>query len=310
MQSNWFTPGKEEVEVEHAFLSVVILGEIWDSHAELEQLGDGTYGTVSMARSSGRLVAVKAFKKTYEPINFKGAAAEVVISYKASHRAIAKFEGAYLSPLDSSIYMSMEYMDAGCLRDLIFYQDLPPAAVARVVQEILLGLEYLHSNGVIHRDIKPENVLVNRAGAIKIADFGLATFYKGDCASDCCYIGTPYYMAPEYTFSTFGYGFGVDIWAVGIIAFEMLQGDVPYADQKVERATMLMFTQGRPKVPETLVFDRILDSLLDANPRTRASASSVLERKDFRNLVRACDSLAPFIEAGIKARITESQFAE
>lgn len=102
------------------------------------------------------------------PINLEGAAVEVFISYKASHHAIVKFEGVYKSPLDSSIRMTMEYMDAGCVRDLMRFRPLDMPRVASVIQDVLSGLEYLHSVGVVHRDIKPDNVMVNRAGAVKI----------------------------------------------------------------------------------------------------------------------------------------------
>lgn len=190
MSSKWINCDTERGDdvVQRNLLNVAIQKDIWESFEELEHLGDGyvflrlvlfrprtdllrhrrTYGTVSKARSGSRLVAVKLFKRTYEPYNLIGAATEVFVSHKASHPSIVKLAGVYLSPLDHSIRMSMEYMDAGCLRNLIDHARFDMGQVGYVLSRVLSGLKHLHDYGVIHRDIKPGNVLVNRAGGIKI----------------------------------------------------------------------------------------------------------------------------------------------
>ncbi|KAJ9100524.1 hypothetical protein QFC21_003567 [Naganishia friedmannii] len=247
MQSIWTVPGRDGVEVQNSFLNVTVLGEIWETHAELEHLGDGTYGTVKKAKLGSKLFAVKLFKRTDEHINLTGAGAEIALSHVMSHPAIVKFEGAYVSPVDHSIHMKLEYMDAGCLRDLLSFERPSLLQSARVIRDVLSGLDYLHWIGVVHRDIKPENVLVSRAGAIKI----------------------------EYGWPM-GYGAKVDIWAVGIMAFEMVTGDVPYADYTATQAMQAMCTQGRPQVDMSPLFSGILDRMLVANPVKRGTARSVL----------------------------------
>jgi protein kinase A len=91
---------------------------------------------------------------------------------------------------------------------------------------IILAIENLHSRNIIYRDLKPENLLLDRAGYLRIADFGFAKIVEDRTFTLC---GTPEYLAPEIVLSQ-GHGKAVDYWALGILAFEMLAGYPPFFD--------------------------------------------------------------------------------
>lgn len=90
---------------------------------------------------------------------------------------------------------------------------------------MLVGLEYLHLNNILHRDIKPENIVLQNNGYLRITDLGIARYRRKDNANDTS--GTPGYMAPEVMCRQ-NHGFGVDYYAVGVIAYECMMGRRPY----------------------------------------------------------------------------------
>lgn len=95
------------------------------------------------------------------------------------------------------------------------------------------GLAYLHSKNVIHRDIKPENLMIGLNGEIKIGDFGWSVYSPEERQSTLC--GTPSYISPEMILGK-PHGKAVDVWALGVLAYEMVTGDEPFAgaDQRSE----------------------------------------------------------------------------
>jgi predicted Ser/Thr protein kinase len=129
---------------------------------------------------------------------------------------------------DGIAYIAMEYVRGGSLRRLVGRLDL--AQVFAVLEGILAGLAHAESHGIAHRDLKPENVLVTRGGTVKIADFGIARAYNALTSSltaDSTAIGTPSYMAPEQA-QNGSLGPYTDIYAVGVMAYELLAGRPPF----------------------------------------------------------------------------------
>ena len=98
--------------------------------------------------------------------------------------------------------------------------------------QIVDGLSFIHSKGVVHRDIKLENILLDHHGNLKIADFGVSKLVSPEVMYDAC--GTPAYIAPEMLTGRGYKGVTVDIWSAGIVLYTMLFGNVPFKGQSIE----------------------------------------------------------------------------
>ena len=128
----------------------------------------------------------------------------------------------------------MEYCEEKELFDYIVNcKRLDEIEACKLFQEIIDGVEYLHSQCIVHRDLKPENLLLDYRKSIKISDFGLSTSYKkGSLLSTPC--GTPSYAPPEMLKGNNYQGLLSDIWSCGIILYAMLCGYLPFAESKEE----------------------------------------------------------------------------
>lgn len=148
-----------------------------------------------------------------------------------------------------SIWMAMEYMDAGPLTDLIAgdeqtetlrFGPLPEPIIAHVLREVGKAVAWLHSSHRIHRDIKSDNILLSSKGDVKLADFGhCAQLEEISSWSRNSVVGTPYWMAPEVA-KGMSYGTRVDIWSLGIVAFELAEGFPPYLKHPPLRVSFIL----------------------------------------------------------------------
>ncbi len=155
----------------------------------------------------------------------------------------------------SDEYLVMEYIQGKNLREVLEEhpgQALPVSEALRIVRQICDALSYCHEHGVFHRDIKPENILVQDDGVIKIIDFGVALLegarrvtWRGLTGT----VGTPDYMSPEQLKGERGLA-GSDIYAVGVILYEMLCGRTPFDGENVFAVMNQHITQDPPSILE------------------------------------------------------------
>jgi len=128
-------------------------------------------------------------------------------------------------------YLIMELVDGVNLRQTMEAGGLEPQEALAMVPHICEALQYAHDQGVVHRDIKPENILVDRKGSIKIADFGLAKLVGGETGRRLTQtrqiMGTPHYMAPEQIENPGRVDHRADIFALGVVFYELLTGELP-----------------------------------------------------------------------------------
>ncbi|TDH03215.1 hypothetical protein EPR50_G00160730 [Perca flavescens] len=198
----------------------------------LAEVGVGSYGKVYKAREVGekrRLLAVKKF-------NIRGDTSEngipafmireVALLRKMkyfNHPNIIKLLDASAVPMGRSLDLTLvlEYID----QDLSTYLSKVPASglsrdrIKDVMQQLLRGLDFLHTNMVLHRDLKPENILISSCGEVKIADFGLARIYTFNIALTPGVV-TLWYRAPEVLLNSV-YMSSVDMWSAGCIFAEL-----------------------------------------------------------------------------------------
>lgn len=187
----------------------------------LQQLGDGTYGSVVLAqrRDTGEKVAIKRMKRKYyswdEAMNLR----EVKSLKKLNHANIVKLREVIRE--NDTLYFVFEYM-RGNLYQLIRDAERPfPEPVLRnIVYQVLQGLAHMHRHGFFHRDLKPENLLCAGAELVKIADLGLAREVRSR-PPYTDYVSTRWYRAPEVLLHDTRYGAPIDLWALGCIMAEL-----------------------------------------------------------------------------------------
>lgn len=215
---------------------------------------------------------------------------EIIIMKSSKHKNIVNFLEAYLKNNDT-LWVIMEYMQGGALTDLI---DNSPTAgtnkpaltepqIAYILRETCQGLDFLHQRHIIHRDIKSDNVLISYNGDIKITDFGFCAKLTANRSKRATLVGTPYWMAPEVVKQQ-SYDEKVDVWSLGIMCIEMLEGDPPYMiDEEPLKVLFLIATNGTPrlKYPQGLSVElkRFLSVCLCVDVRFRASAAELLKHK-------------------------------
>jgi serine/threonine-protein kinase len=162
-----------------------------------------------------------------DPILFDRFQREAAIGEKLNHPNIMRVYG---DEKRSRIYMVMEWCEGRLLRQILDEGRLPRDRALGIAIAVLDALDYIHANGVVHRDLKPENIMVDEHDNIKLIDFGIA----GDTgakrltyANITATLGTPNYISPEQVKGKRGDGRS-DIYAMGIILYEMLSGKLPF----------------------------------------------------------------------------------
>lgn len=265
-------------------------------YKNLIKIGQGGTGGVYTAYdvNTNESVAIKQMNLEEQPkkeliIN------EIIVMKESSHRNIVNFIDSYL--LHGDLWVVMEYMEGGNLTDVVTYNVMTEDQIGAVCREVLQGLVHLHSKGVIHRDIKSDNILLSMRGDIKLTDFGFCAQINEYNAKRTTIVGTPYWMAPEMVSRT-AYGPKIDIWSLGIMAIEMIEGEPPYLNETQHRALYLIVTNGTPKLkdPDALtdIFTEFLNWALQVDVDKRATANQLLEH-EFLKTAESVRSLAPLV---------------
>jgi hypothetical protein len=203
-----------------------------DRYEVREQIGRGGTATVHLACQTdlGRLVALKELSafSAADPGAARRFVRESRLSASLSHPSLVTVHDYFEA--DGIPFIAMEYLPNGSLRSRVGALSL--ARFAGVLEAMLSGLAHAHAHGVVHRDLKPENVLVTADGGVKIADFGIAKALDSldtKLTVTGTTIGTPAYMAPEQALAK-EIGAWTDLYALGIVAFELLAGRTPFGD--------------------------------------------------------------------------------
>jgi serine/threonine protein kinase len=230
---------------------------------------------------SDRVVALKIPHPDMEadPILFDRFQREAGIGERLNHPGVMRVFGGEKR---SRVYMVMEWCDGRLLRAIMDEGRMSQDRAIRIAIEVLEALEYIHENGVVHRDLKPENIMVDAGDDIKLIDFGIA----GDTAARrltyanfTATLGTADYISPEQVKGKRGDGRS-DIYAMGIILYEMLTGKHPFRG-----STPLEVMNDRllnPPVPPTVADPTI-------SPQVQEVLYRALERDPKNRYARAGD---------------------
>ncbi|KAJ1297137.1 hypothetical protein BS78_01G355100 [Paspalum vaginatum] len=296
-----------------------------DSFEKIDKIGQGTYSNVYKARDtvSGKIVALKKVRfDNLEPESVRFMAREILILRRLDHPNVIKLDGLVTSRMSCSLYLVFEYMEHD-LAGLAASPDIKftEPQVKCYMHQLLSGLEHCHDRGVLHRDIKGSNLLLDNSGMLKIADFGLASFFDPDCKQPMTSrVVTLWYRPPELLLGATDYGVAVDLWSAGCILAELLAGrPIMPGRTEVEQLHKIFKLCGSPteeywkksKLPHATIFKpqqpykrriretfkdfpqsalQLIETLLAIEPADRLTATSALRSDFFTTEPFACKS--------------------
>jgi len=233
--------------------AAAVVNDIEIPFAELkfgDRIGEGTFGLVYKATWRGSPVAVKMLKmQSITDHALQEFRKELQILTRLRHPNIVLLMGASTNP--PNLTFVTEFLAGGSLFDILQAKKLTIDAYLfkRMSREIAQGMNYLHLSGIIHRDLKSLNILLDHNNTVKICDFGLSKM-KTDSDVMTKKIGTPIWMAPELIRGE-EYSEKVDIYAYGIMLWEMGTGELPYANMDSIQIAVAVSSKGlRPPVPD------------------------------------------------------------
>ncbi|GMH37176.1 hypothetical protein BSKO_05049 [Bryopsis sp. KO-2023] len=252
-------------------------------------LGRGAHGFVyeAMDKKSGKFVAVKEISLAgVSKENLKSVKGEIELLKDLKHKNIVQYYDS--EETRNHLYIILEFMENGSLANVIDpsnFGAFPENLVSVYIAQVLEGLRYLHSQGVVHRDIKGANILTTKEGLVKLADFGVAAKLQdkgtmnglqGDYHNTVA--GTPYWMAPEVIELT-SVTPAADIWSLGCLVIELLTGAPPYFDCQPFQALYRIVQDDCPPLPHPIspLLEDFLMGCFQKEPSGRMTAEELLQ---------------------------------
>ncbi|RKX25588.1 MAG: serine/threonine protein kinase [Candidatus Zixiibacteriota bacterium] len=272
------------------------------------KIGQGGIAEIYKARqeSLGRDVAIKILFSQFsdDPEILRRFELESVVIAKLNHPNIVHVIDK--GKAGSRYYFVMEYVDGTSLREVIDSSKITVKTKLEMVVQTCKALDYAHKNGVIHRDIKPANILVDRQGNPRVADFGIAqivTTPDHEVTSSDVVMGTLAYMSPEQRISSTNVDQTTDIYALGVIIYEILVGKKP---------------MGRFKLPSEIdasigyEYDSIIQKCLAQDPKDRFQSATELKNEILNSIGGGSSSTnaADYSVGGVESFVGNCQYLD
>lgn len=249
----WANPTHAESPIPNSAVALEVGSVLADRYEILKMLGEGGMGAVYKAkdRELDRLVALKVIRPELagHPSILARFKQELILARKITHRNIIRIYD--LGVFEGLRFITMEFVEGQDLASILEERKFTPEETVKILRQVCAALEAAHQEGVIHRDLKPQNIMIESTGRVVVMDFGLARSMEATGMTQAgALMGTPAYMSPEQA-KGMPADERSDIFAVGIIFYQMLTGEVPFqADTAL--ASMLLRTQAPPPPPVQL----------------------------------------------------------
>lgn len=276
----------------------------------LKYVDQGTYGMIFLLENQKKeqLIAKIIDTKKHKicPKN------EIDCMKLCNHDMIVKFYEEYFNSENGHSMVIMEYADAGNLKTAIeskrnhnirrkrnrdeFSEEqikrpqeyFSEEEILHTFCHILTALNHVHEKNIIHRDIKPENIYLTSKDSIKLGDFHLSQKCNHDIADivEMGLVGTPYYIAPEI-WRKEKYNYKVDIWALGVVLYELTSLKFPFFSQKLEELESLILKGRYDPLPDCFSdnLHNLVDMMIDVNPGSRPSIKDIMKMDFIKKII-------------------------